>query len=95
MGVDVKRVNIVRRLIKKIAGFVEGYIRRNKDGHWKRGSQLVIVSKGILTRVEGDNYLGGVSVWVVQGDIEFHLMPDLNAMRLAILQALLQRLGKR
>jgi hypothetical protein len=46
VGVDVKRVDMVWRLIEKVARFIEGYIRRNKDGDWERSSQLVDISKG-------------------------------------------------
>jgi hypothetical protein len=38
VGINVKRVNIVWRLIEKVASFIQGYIRRNKDRDWKRGS---------------------------------------------------------
>jgi hypothetical protein len=35
VGVDIKCMDIVWRLIEKVARFVQGYIRRNKDGDWK------------------------------------------------------------
>lgn len=44
--INVERVDIVRRLIEKVARFIEGHVGRDKDGDGKRSSQLVSVSKG-------------------------------------------------